>query len=224
MQDGALYPQQTLVQTIKEKESGLWLTPSTVNIPVRSQESMEKRLDYRAKIGRNGVGAGCLSEQVEWSQDGPPIGYLTREMIPTPTSSTGGANHNSPTTVAGKRFGMNLAGYAQKWPTPMATDWKPRGPNSKQQGLGEKVKWPTPTANMHKGSGPTLIRSDGKDRSWDSLHYAVEQVTDIGGTLNPTWVEWLMGWPLGWTDLNQLGMDKYQKWQEQHGVCLNKKL
>lgn len=24
----------------------------------------------------------------------------------------------------------------------------------------------------------------------------------IGGQLNPTWVEWLMGFPLGWTDLN----------------------
>jgi hypothetical protein len=22
-----------------------------------------------------------------------------------------------------------------------------------------------------------------------------------GGKLNPTWVEWLMGFPLGWTDL-----------------------
>ena len=22
------------------------------------------------------------------------------------------------------------------------------------------------------------------------------------GALNPTWVEWLMGFPLGWTDLN----------------------
>lgn len=22
----------------------------------------------------------------------------------------------------------------------------------------------------------------------------------IGGHLNPTWVEWLMGFPLGWTD------------------------
>lgn len=23
-----------------------------------------------------------------------------------------------------------------------------------------------------------------------------------GGQLNPTWVEWLMGYPIGWTDLN----------------------
>ena len=25
------------------------------------------------------------------------------------------------------------------------------------------------------------------------------------GGLNPTWVEWLMGFPLGWTDLRSLG-------------------
>jgi hypothetical protein len=29
-----------------------------------------------------------------------------------------------------------------------------------------------------------------------------------GGKLNPDWVEWLMGWPLGWTDLKPLEMDK----------------
>jgi DNA (cytosine-5)-methyltransferase 1 len=33
----------------------------------------------------------------------------------------------------------------ENWPTPLASDWKPCGPNSKQQGLTEKVKmWPTP--------------------------------------------------------------------------------
>ncbi len=26
--------------------------------------------------------------------------------------------------------------------------------------------------------------------------------TDVGGQLNPMWGEWLMGFPLGWTDLN----------------------
>jgi len=110
-----------------------------------------------------------------------------------------------------------------EWPTPQARDHKGssgRSNTGQELDLPTKVKlWPTPTANMHKGSGPTLIRSDGKDRSWDSLHYAVEQVTDIGGTLNPTWVEWVMGWPLGWTDLKPLEMDKYLKWLEQHGGC-----
>ena len=41
-----------------------------------------------------------------------------------------------------------------------------------------------------------------------------------GGPLNPTWVEWLMGWPLGWTDLKPLAMDKFREWQQQHGEFL----
>jgi hypothetical protein len=39
----------------------------------------------------------------------------------------------------------------------------------------------------------------------------------IGGTLNPTWVEWLMGWPIGWTALEPLAMDGYQQWLSKHG-------
>lgn len=30
----------------------------------------------------------------------------------------------------------------------------------------------------------------------------LDLATSVGGQLNPTWVEWLMGFPLGWTDLN----------------------
>jgi DNA (cytosine-5)-methyltransferase 1 len=36
------------------------------------------------------------------------------------------------------------------------------------------------------------------------------------GQLNPTWVEWLMGWPLEWTDLKPLATDKFLLWQQQH--------
>jgi len=38
-----------------------------------------------------------------------------------------------------------------------------------------------------------------------------------GGQLNPTWVEWLMGWPLGWTDLERLETDKFREWRREHG-------
>jgi hypothetical protein len=38
-----------------------------------------------------------------------------------------------------------------------------------------------------------------------------------GGQLNPMWVEWLMGWLLGWTDLKPLEMDKSHYVQQQHG-------
>jgi len=39
-----------------------------------------------------------------------------------------------------------------------------------------------------------------------------------GGKLNPMWVEWLMGWPLGWTDLRVSAMDKFRQWCDSHGI------
>lgn len=40
----------------------------------------------------------------------------------------------------------------------------------------------------------------------------------VGGLLNPNWQEWLMGWPIGWTELKPLEMDKFREWQQQHSA------
>jgi hypothetical protein len=45
-----------------------------------------------------------------------------------------------------------------------------------------------------------------------------------GGQLNPTWVEWVMGWPLGWTDLELLETDKFLSWLQLHGVSCHPQL
>jgi hypothetical protein len=58
----------------------------------------------------------------------------------------------------------------------------------RQMTINDAVKmWPTPRAFMHKDSTT--------DRGKSNLGEVV------GGQLNPMWVEWLMGFPLGWTDL-----------------------
>ena len=36
--------------------------------------------------------------------------------------------------------------------------------------------------------------------------------------LNPCWVEMLMGWPIGWTELNALETGKFQQWLDSHGI------
>jgi DNA (cytosine-5)-methyltransferase 1 len=65
--------------------------------------------------------------------------------------------------------------------------------------------WPTITINgNYNRKGLSKTSGDGL-------------ATVVGGPLNPPWVEWLMGWPLGWTDLKPLEMDKFQKWRQQHG-------
>ena len=54
--------------------------------------------------------------------------------------------------------------------------------------------WPTPTArDWRSGTGQT------REKRLAAGHQAgLPEV--LGGKLNPTWVEWLMGFPLGWTD------------------------
>ena len=41
-------------------------------------------------------------------------------------------------------------------------------------------------------------------RGYDGLLRSLVEVTPLGktGQLNPEWVEWLMGYPIGWTELN----------------------
>ena len=66
------------------------------------------------------------------------------------------------------------------------------------------LMWPTPAA--HEGRLGYQRRDTGKKGTQKSLTTIVidteggrEKTT---GQLNPTWVEWLMGYPKGWTDLN----------------------
>jgi hypothetical protein len=61
-------------------------------------------------------------------------------------------------------------------------------------------------ADGHGGPG----RSDSREGG-DNLR------TSIGGSLNPEWVEWFMGWPIGWTALQPLETAKFRQWSSSHG-------
>jgi len=93
------------------------------------------------------------------------------------------------------------------WPTPQAHDAKPGSADrvgrfgSKHGGrnLNDYVMlWPTPTANDAKNA---TLPPSAKD--WDSIPGAImrEGHTAQEGQLNPEWVEMLMNFPRGWTDM-----------------------
>lgn len=88
-----------------------------------------------------------------------------------------------------------------------------------------KGLWPTPRANEYKDTLKSVPPSRKKDPGKCNLTQRVAMKlfttpcaadaqgthggenhrslrTDVAGQLNPTWVEWLMGFPPGWTDLN----------------------
>jgi len=75
--------------------------------------------------------------------------------------------------------------------------------------LGTVVKMvPTPTKSM--------MTSGDMEQAKHSSDNRPEYRKVNGGSLNPYWVEWLMGWPIGQTDLKPLAMDKFQQWLQQH--------
>jgi len=103
-------------------------------------------------------------------------------------------------------------GYAVRyWPTPTVTGNHNRKGASKNSGdgLATAVKWATPTCHDRKGKSGAK-----RGQNAQGSECLTEQA---GGTLNPPWVEWLMGWPVGWTDCEPLGMDKFRQWLRSHG-------
>jgi hypothetical protein len=108
----------------------------------------------------------------------------------------------SKTRPSGHKGSNNLAGAVKMWATPVA---HPAG-GTPEMFLDRKRK------TIAKGNAMGVSLTDLQ------MQVIAEEVGMEGrGTLNPMWVEWLMGWPLGWTDLKPLEMDRFQKWLDEHG-------
>jgi hypothetical protein len=94
------------------------------------------------------------------------------------------------------------------WPTPSATLGTHAGlvtPSKAREGgtlveaLSARTTWPTPNASdANKWSHQSLAERQAKGQQV-CLNTAVSPQGGLGGSLNPPWVEWLMGWPLAWT-------------------------
>ena len=77
--------------------------------------------------------------------------------------------------------------------------------------------WPTLTASIGAKCGG---RHRGKADTLASRLAEVEGLsTSSTGRVNPTWAEWLMGFPEGWTASEPLEMHKYREWLRAHGGC-----
>jgi hypothetical protein len=152
-----------------------------------------------------GYGRG-LAELMEGKTQKKP-----QEIFPTPTTQE--VEHpDMKLTKTGRRktkdgknsHSLNLADTVQKFPTPQSRDYK--GPSGRSMKGQEKdlpsvvEKFPTPTARDYKGARKLeTLKKKGRNPKTNSLPDSVEGKHI--GRLNPTFVEWLMGFPLGWTEL-----------------------
>ena len=105
---------------------------------------------------------------------------------------------------------MRLAHHTKEkeslyFPTPTASDYKNMD-TSNQMMLSKVVKWATPTAHMEKEGGFPAEWTRNTP-SLTAQAQASESKPRSSGSLNPDWVEWLMGVPTGWTDLGSWGTE-----------------
>jgi hypothetical protein len=192
MRNGECWEQQTLAQTTSETASGLWATPA-------------------ASDGQRG---GTITDKMT-GQSLPQM-VNTPAKWPTPTVQDSEQAGGKGCIASGKR-GLSLHQATQLWPSPNARDWKDSGAsqgNRKFPNLGTQVHWPTPRSCSAMAA--TLTDQGQRFPNLETVMAHTDQAT-IGGQLNPMWVEWLMGWPLGWTDLKPLATDKFHSAQQQPG-------
>lgn len=103
-----------------------------------------------------------------------------------------------------RKHEKGLDGMARDWPTPMATDGnKPSAGNRKTADLTSASRmWMTPTARDHKDGATTLANTPVNGllgRQVLVTQMAGSDISEQRRTLNPLFVEALMGWPTGWT-------------------------
>lgn len=161
-------------------------------------------------------------------------------LLPTPTRDDAANRKATPTphftrtgTVRhigknGRQSQIRLSQYTQMFPTPRAGDAKN---NTYQRDRGQKGKerptltgvvkfYPTPQASdADKWSNQSEAERMAKGQQV-RLPTAVSPEGGNGGILNPEFVEWLMGFPIGWSDLGDSEIRSSRKCRNGSGVGL----
>ncbi len=114
-------------------------------------------------------------------------------MLPTPTCNPYGSDRGGRQGRVGKwRPKLGTLIERNMWPTPQSSDCRDRG---------------------HMGTKVVQRRiANGRQVNLGMV------VSNTSGKLNPDWVEWLMGWPIGWTDLEPLATDRCHNAQRWRGA------
>ena len=118
-------------------------------------------------------------------------------------------------TTPGLPTGATASGL---WPTPTVQDAKNNGGPSQYRRRTPPLNalarmFPTPRTPSRSGGGTGLDGGSGAR----AMLTEQERRELTGGQLNPAWIEWLMGWPLGWTGCAVSATGRFRQWLHSHG-------
>ncbi|KKM98589.1 hypothetical protein LCGC14_1156520, partial [marine sediment metagenome] len=124
---------------------------------------------------------------------GDGLSTVLKRRLPTAKATHGGPDYQCKARGAGGDSLVTTLNKAQRLPTLTATGGSNRSTPAKD-GTPSPLRPNIKTILKH--SAPTLT-----------------------GPVNPDWLDWYMGFPIGWSGLKPLAKRRFQQWCEQHGIC-----
>jgi len=182
MRDGECWEQRTLEQTIRGTEYGL-----SEKLPTPKSGDHVSRPTSKSWKAKGAI---------NYSLSNPEI------QAKWPTPATKGYGH-----AAEGMVGNLIQKIEQGVITKLEAEQMLSLPKLENHRTWKK-KFPTPQASDNRDRGNISNPSIQRRVAIGKQIMLSQSVDPTSGQLNPTWVEWLMGWPLGWTDLKPLEMDK----------------
>lgn len=142
-------------------------------------------------------------------------GFGSSPTIPTPGATEGGPmppdteyrpNQRSYNSRTGKHVQITTRRFVEMWPTPTRHIHKEQGYPAEYTrntvGLGAAVKmFPTPSAGDDRDRGCMKMPAIQRRAALGKQLNLSMVVDPDSGALNADWVEWLMGFPISWTQV-----------------------
>ena len=155
------------------------------------------------------ITSSCLILRLRLSERGTDDqGYSSpaSQMWPTPMRMDYAKERmRSTQQKAGSRRSLDLPSAVRLWPTPRANEYKDvlqSVPPSRQKDPGKCNLTQAVAMDQMLATPCARDYRTGQRKRYENQARANNINDQVGGQLNPTWVEWLMGFPPGWTDLN----------------------
>ena len=188
-------------------------TPNTLDgLPPKSEEALLREATV-SRVGRKKpanlrdvVASGHL-----WPTLTVPNGGMRADM--SKVRQSGGTFYRQD----GSKMQRDLETAVRQWPMESATDHKGSGANGTlrdrldyavERRKTKNQVYATPVSGDGNGAGRSA-RKRGGDSLRDQITHGNEAPTT---KLNPEWVEWLMGWPIGWTSADPLPAENILGW------------
>lgn len=218
-----------LAQVTDENDSSSWRTPTVEQSGIDPQKLVtkdgEKAESVDQRLYLNGVHRTISLEQqvnlwrtptVHAADHQTPVQQRENSQLmlqdqvrnwPTPRLASGITSPLQDQMTSDRKTDSRLEDVVSMWPTPAARDFK--GANSAEHlevGTGRK----------HLGQLPNFVEHLWLSHLDQMPLPSGELSSEIIRTLNPRFVEWLMGLPPEWISCEHLATESFRQWLQEH--------